>query len=38
MPWQEVTKVPLRREFVSLVMTEGVNVRQNNSRMTRVTK
>lgn len=38
MPWQEATKVSLRREFMSLAMTEGVNVRQNNSRMTGVTK
>ena len=37
-PWLEATKVSMRREFVSLAITEGVNVRQYNSRMTRITK
>ena len=38
MPRQEATKVYLRRDLVSLTMTEGVNVCQNNSRMTKVTE
>jgi len=31
MPWQEATEVSLQREFVSLAITEGVIIRQNNS-------